>query len=71
MCDDNGMLPIAMRHSDEHGIVTPANRRIGDNVIVPPPGSCGSPEDRVEKPAPDTKVLDWFLCLKKYPHGGK
>ena len=61
-------LLIAMQHSDEHGIATPANWEIGDDVIVPPPGSCGSAKDRVEKPGPDTTVLDWFLCLKKCPH---
>jgi len=57
--------------SDEHGIATPANWQLGDDVIVPPPGSCGSAKDRVEKPGPDTKMLDWFLCLKKCPHGAK
>ncbi|MBN2128838.1 MAG: peroxiredoxin [Sedimentisphaerales bacterium] len=66
--DEVKRLLIAMQHSDEHGIATPANWRIGDDVIVPPPGSCGSAKDRVEKPDPDTKVLDWFLCLKKCPH---
>ena len=35
-------LLIAMQHSDEHNIATPANWQIGDDVIVPPPGSCGS-----------------------------
>ena len=66
--DEVKRLPIAMQHSDEHGIATPANWQIGDDVIVPPPGSSGSAKDRVEKPSPDTKVLDWFLCLKKCPH---
>jgi len=50
-------------------IATPANRQLGDDAIVPPPGSCGSAKDRVEKPAADTKVLDWFMVLKKCPHG--
>ncbi len=69
--DEVKRLLIAMQHSDEHGIATPANWQIGDDVIVPPPGSCGSAKDRVEKPAADTKVLDWFMVLKKCPHGGK
>ena len=67
--DEVKRLLIAMQHSDEHGIATPANWQIGDDVIVPPPGSCGSAKDRVEKPAADTKVLDWFMVLKKCPHG--
>lgn len=61
-------LLIAMQHSDEHGVATPANWELGDDVIVPPPGSCGSAKERVEKPAVDTTVLDWFMVLKKCPH---
>lgn len=64
-------LLIAMQHSDEHQVATPANWELGDDVIVPPPGSCGTAKERVEKPAEDVKVLDWFLCLKKCPHGQK
>jgi len=64
-------LLIAMQHSDEHQIATPANWELGDDVIVPPPGSCGMANERVEKPAKDTKVLDWFLSLKTCPHGPK
>ncbi len=62
-------LLVAMQHSDEHKIATPANWQPGDDVIVPPPGSCGAAKERVEKSAADTKVLDWFLTLKKCPHG--
>ena len=38
------------------------------DVIVPPPGSCGLAKDRMTKPDPDTKCLDWFMCLKKCPN---
>lgn len=62
-------LLVAMQHSDEHKVATPANWQPGDDVIVPPPGSCGAAKERVEKAAGDTKVLDWFLTLKKCPHG--
>jgi peroxiredoxin (alkyl hydroperoxide reductase subunit C) len=61
-------LLVAMQHSDEHGIATPANWEIGDDVIIPPPGSCGTAKDRVEKAGADYQCLDWFLCLKKCPH---
>jgi len=37
----------------------------GDEVIVPPPGSCGQAEERVEGAGDDYRCLDWFLCLKK------
>lgn len=62
-------LLIAMQHSDEFGIATPANWEIGDDVIIPPPGSCGSAKERVEGAGEDYDCLDWFLCLKKCPHG--
>jgi len=61
-------LLIAMQHSDEHKIATPANWNLGDDVIVPPPGSCGAAKERAEKPAADVKMIDWFLTLKKCPH---
>jgi len=64
-------LLIAMQHSDEHGIATPANWELGDDVIIPPPGSCGSAKDRVDKAGEDYECLDWFLCLKKCPHKKK
>ena len=66
--DEVKRLLVAMQHSDEHGIATPANWRIGDDVIVPPPGSCGAAKDRVNNAGGDMECLDWFLCLKKCPH---
>ena len=67
--DEIKRLLIAMQHSDEHEIATPANWQIGDDVIIPPPGSCGTAKDRVEQAGDDYQVLDWFLCTKKCPHG--
>ena len=60
-------LLIAMQTSDEYKVATPANWRVGDDVIIPPPGSCGAAAERVEKAGTDYRCLDWFLCLKKYP----
>jgi len=60
-------LLIAMQYSDEYKIATPANWQIGDDVIIPPPGSCGVAKERVDKAGEDYKCLDWFLCLKKCP----
>ncbi len=62
-------LIVAMQHSDEHKIATPANWQIGDDVIVPPPGSCGQAKERVEGQGDDYYCLDWFLCFKKCSHG--
>ncbi len=61
-------LLVAMQHSEEHKIATPANWQLGEDVIIPPPGSCGMAKDRVEKAGGDYYCLDWFMCLKKCPH---
>lgn len=60
-------LLVAMQLSDQHKVATPANWQPGDDVIVPPPGSCGVAKERMEKPADDVRCLDWFMCLKKCP----
>ncbi len=60
-------LLMAMQLSDKHNVATPANWQPGDEVIVPPPGSCGTAKERVETAAADTRVLDWFMTLKKCP----
>ncbi len=67
--DEVKRLLIAMQHSDEHNVATPANWRLGDDVIIPPPGSCGTAKDRVDQAGDDYYCLDWFMCLKKCPHG--
>jgi peroxiredoxin (alkyl hydroperoxide reductase subunit C) len=58
-------LLIALQTSTEHGVATPANWQPGDDVIIPPPGSCGLAQERVEKAGEDYYCLDWFLCFKK------
>ncbi|MGQ9650085.1 MAG: peroxiredoxin [Phycisphaerae bacterium] len=65
--DEIKRLLIAMQTSDKHNVATPANWQPGDDVIVPPPGSCGTAKERVEKAASDTRVLDWFMTLRKCP----
>ncbi len=57
----------AMQISDAENVATPAQWQPGDEVIVPPAGSCGTASERVERPAKDTKVLDWFMVLRKCP----
>ena len=65
--DEVKRLLVAMQLSDTQNVATPANWQSGDDVIVPPPGSCGTAAERVEQPAADTRVLDWFMVLKKCP----
>jgi len=57
-------LLIAMQASDEHKIATPADWQPGDDVIIPPPGSCGAAKDRVGNSSKDIKVYDWFFSTK-------
>ncbi|MEA3430888.1 MAG: peroxiredoxin [Nanoarchaeota archaeon] len=58
-------LVIAMQKSDKENIATPANWKPGDDVIIPPPGSCGTAKKRVESKEEGKYCLDWFMCLKK------
>jgi len=58
----------AIRQTDGKPFATPADWQPGDDVIVPPPGSCGTAKERVEKPAADCRVFDWFMVMKKCPH---
>jgi peroxiredoxin (alkyl hydroperoxide reductase subunit C) len=67
--DEVKRLVVAMQHSDKYHVATPANWKLGDDVIIPPPGSCGSAKDRVNDAGDDYYCLDWFMCLKKCPHG--
>lgn len=60
-------LLVAMQTSDKFGVATPADWRPGDDVIVPPPGSCGTARERMEKPDPDSYAMDWFITFKKLP----
>ncbi|ACV61308.1 Peroxiredoxin [Desulfofarcimen acetoxidans DSM 771] len=56
---------IAMQKSDSDGVATPANWVPGDDVIIPPPGSCGSAKERMESQEEGKYCLDWFMCFRK------
>jgi peroxiredoxin (alkyl hydroperoxide reductase subunit C) len=56
---------IAMQKADREGIATPANWKLGDDVIIPTPGSCGAAKERMEKEEPGKYCLDWFMCFRK------
>jgi peroxiredoxin (alkyl hydroperoxide reductase subunit C) len=56
---------ISMQTVDKHNIATPADWQPGEDVIVPPPGSCGTAKERVEGADKEgIKCLDWFMCFK-------
>jgi peroxiredoxin (alkyl hydroperoxide reductase subunit C) len=55
---------VAMQTADAFSIATPADWYPGDDVIVPPAGSCGVAKDRMEGKE-EMKCYDWFFCTKK------
>jgi peroxiredoxin (alkyl hydroperoxide reductase subunit C) len=54
-----------LKAADEFGVAMPADWRPGDDVIVPPAGSCGGAKDRMEGKEEDMHCYDWFFCTKK------
>ena len=60
-------LLVALQTADKLKVATPADWQPGDDVIVPPPGSCGAAQKRIEGERKGIKCLDWFLCLKEVP----
>jgi len=63
--DEIYRVVIALQAADKFSVATPADWRPGDDVIVPPAGSCGAAKDRMESDAKDTHCYDWFFCTKK------
>jgi peroxiredoxin (alkyl hydroperoxide reductase subunit C) len=55
----------ALQTADAFGIATPADWRPGDDVIVPPAGSCGVAKDRMDGKESGVTCHDWFFCTKK------
>jgi len=55
----------ALQTADAFSVATPADWRPGDDLIVPPAGSCGVAKDRVEGKEAGVTCHDWFFCTKK------
>ena len=55
---------IALQTADTFGVATPADWRLGDDVIVPTAGSCGTAKERMES-KDEMKCYDWFFCTKE------
>ena len=62
--DELYRIIIALQTADAFSVATPADWRPGDDVIVPPAGSCGVAKERMEGKE-DIKCYDWFFCTKK------
>lgn len=54
---------IAMQTADKYAVATPADWKPGEDVIVPPPGSCGVAKERIENKS-EMVCYDWFFCTK-------
>ena len=63
--DEIKRIILALQKADSDKVATPADWRPGDDVIVPPPGSCGTAKERMESDSDDTYCLDWFMCFRK------
>ncbi len=63
--DELQRVLIALQTADAFGVATPADWRPGDEVIVPPAGSCGAAKDRMEGKQEGVTCYDWFFCTRK------
>lgn len=63
--DELKRVLIGLQTADEFGVALPADWRPGDDVIVPPAGSCGVAKERMEEKKEDVTCYDWFFCTKK------
>lgn len=63
--DELKRVLIGLQTADQFGVALPADWRPGDDVIVPPAGSCGTAKDRMEGKEEDVHCYDWFFCTKK------
>jgi peroxiredoxin (alkyl hydroperoxide reductase subunit C) len=50
-----------LQTADKHGVATPANWKVGDKVIVPPPRTVEMAAERVGQ---GYECVDWYLCRK-------
>lgn len=57
---------VGLQTADAFGVALPADWQPGDDVIVPPAGSCGVAKKRMDGKEKMT-CHDWFFCTKKLP----
>ena len=62
--DELYRVVIALQAADAFGVATPADWQPGDDVIVPPAGSCGVAQERMAGNEEMT-CHDWYFCTKK------
>ena len=64
--DELYRVVVALQTADAFSIATPADWRPGDDVIVPPAGSCGVAKERMDGKS-DIKCYEWVFCTKPIP----
>jgi len=52
----------ALQTTDKHKVATPANWKLGEEVIVPPPNTQEMAEERLKE---GYECKDWYFCKKK------
>ena len=57
----------ALQTADYFEVATPADWRLGDPVIVPPAGSCGTAAERMSTQDNGLHCEDWFFCTREIP----
>ena len=62
--DELKRVIIALQTADNFGVALPADWRPGDNVIVPPAGSCGVAKSRMDGDEEGVVCHDWYFCTK-------
>lgn len=62
--DELYRVVVALQTADNFSVAMPADWRPGDDVIVPPAGSCGVAKNRMEGKE-TMKCYDWFFCTRE------
>ena len=65
--DEIKRVLIGLQTVDNFGVALPADWRPGDEVIVPPAGSCGVARERSEGADKELQCYDWFFCTRQLP----
>lgn len=63
--DELYRVVVGLQTADAFDVALPADWRPGDDVIVPPAGSCGVAKERMGDQSGETHCYDWFFCTKK------
>ena len=63
--DELYRVVVGLQTADAFNVALPADWRPGDDVIVPPAGSCGVAKERMGDQSGETHCYDWFFCMKK------